>query len=176
MRVFVTPMIVSLAATSAWFGWLAVPAEAAEGPDVCQMMQNWVAGCQGPCEDQEPCDESGALRRSLHPVRPLAGASPPRPSCWNAPPHEANRCSSNPQTLSTDPLNAKDLNFPVTLGYRVDGIRRDVCGCDWEVGYFQVDGFCHRRHGARHLDDDHRRHRPNFYGEERPGPLQIGHL
>ena len=98
MRVFLTPIIVSLAATSAWLGWLAVPAEAAEGPDVCQMVQNWVAGCQGPCEDQEPCEESGGVCGVPCSARAApAGASPPRPSRWNAPPREANRCLPSPR-------------------------------------------------------------------------------
>jgi hypothetical protein len=33
------------------------------------------------------------------------------------------------------------MNLPVGAGYQLDAIRHDVCGCDWEFGYFQIDGY-----------------------------------
>ena len=65
----------------------------------------------------------------------------PRPLCCERTATRNQPLFTEPQMLGSDPLNAKDLNFPVALGYQVSAIRHDVCGCDWEVGYFQVDGF-----------------------------------
>ena len=48
------------------------------------------------------------------------------------------------QTLSqTDQLNAKDLNFPVSMGFQLSAIRHNVGGSGWdfEVAYAQMDGF-----------------------------------
>ncbi|MEN6367300.1 MAG: hypothetical protein ABFC88_10830 [Thermoguttaceae bacterium] len=48
------------------------------------------------------------------------------------------------KTLSqTDLLNAKDLNFPMSTGFQMSGIRHNVggSGWDWEIAYAQIDGF-----------------------------------
>ena len=46
-------------------------------------------------------------------------------------------------TIAAPPtlLNAGDMNFPTTLGFQLDAVRRGPCGWEWEVGYFQIDGF-----------------------------------
>ena len=141
MRVFLTPIIVLLVATSAWLGCLADPA-AGDGPGVCQMVQNWVGGCQGPSEEQEPCEESGYVYGvpNTAPCGPHWSFAAEAIALERTAPRKQ-LLFVQPPSASTDSLYANDLNFPVALGFRVDGIRHDVCGCDWEVGYFQVDGF-----------------------------------
>ncbi len=44
-------------------------------------------------------------------------------------------------TVTPDPLDANESNFPMAYGPKVSAIRHDVCGFDVEVAYFQVDGF-----------------------------------
>ena len=49
--------------------------------------------------------------------------------------------SVQPSPFETSELNANELDFPVALGYQVSAIRKDLCGSDWELRYFQADGF-----------------------------------
>jgi hypothetical protein len=48
------------------------------------------------------------------------------------------------------------MNFPVEMGYQLSAIRHDVCGSDWELGYFQVDGYSVDANlpGASHIRTD----------------------
>jgi hypothetical protein len=142
MRPSRTLIIASLAAALAWLGGLVLPA-AAGAPDVCGVVQNLAAGCREQLTGQEQgeesegicglfrsCDECGPRWSLESEARVLQRSAPRRQQLF-----------INPQSLTTDPLSASSLNFPMTIGYQVGAIRHDVCGCDWEVSYFQLDGF-----------------------------------
>jgi hypothetical protein len=142
MRVSLPTMILSLATTLTWLGWLAVSAEA-QAPGVCQTAENCAATDQGQCQGQCP----GPLGICDVPCDP--GQCGPR---WTFAGEaialqrtntRSQRLFTNVQTTNTYLLDANDLNFPVAFGMQVGAIRHDVCGCgcDLEVAYFQVDGF-----------------------------------
>jgi hypothetical protein len=38
-------------------------------------------------------------------------------------------------------LNSQDLNFPAELGFQLSAVRRGPSGWEWELGYFQIDGW-----------------------------------
>jgi hypothetical protein len=142
MRVSSTTIIMSLAATLMWLSGLALSTEAA-APDGYPTTESGMAACQGPCMAQ-PTGEGAPVECNV-PCECV-----PRCPCWAVTAEaivlqrSATRSQplyAQPQTASVDALDAKDLNFPMALGYQISAIRRNVCGCDWEVAYFQVDGF-----------------------------------
>jgi len=138
MRAFFQVVIVALAclggllaAASAW----GQQAGCCVGPSECQYPQYVPQGqCGMPaCGGGMPC------------------ASDICSPCWSvyAEAVVMQRAATRNQTLFEDlytddvALNARDINFPVALGYEVGAIRHDVCGCGWdlEIAYFQIDGF-----------------------------------
>jgi hypothetical protein len=131
--------IVTLVASLVWSGVLVLPAKA-EAPDVCGMVEESVDHWTDPNCDQGQCEEWVLFGI------PICNTCEPR---WylsaDAIALERTTARNLPVLMNvspvTDPLTAKDINFPATPGFRIDGIRRGAGGWDWEVGYFQLDGF-----------------------------------
>ncbi len=50
---------------------------------------------------------------------------------------------SEASTLTAPPelLNSRHLDFPTALGFELGAVRRGPCGWEWELGYFQIDGW-----------------------------------
>ena len=118
-------------------GWLAV-ADWAAAQGMRQVSECYGEGCQVPWMDEGQYmgpDACGMTCES--PCGPL----------WHftAEAIALERTTTRSRTLFTSAessaLDAHDLNFPVGLGYQLSAVRKDLCGSDWEIRYFQVDGF-----------------------------------
>jgi hypothetical protein len=145
MRASVSAIILSLAVALLGTGWSAIPTQAAE-PGVYQVSDNLAddVAVQGgqPCEgEQQPGLLGSVFGRFLNPTE-----CDPRWS-FTADGVVLQRSSTRSQSLfrninnTTDLLNSRDLNFPAEMGFQLGAIRHGPCGWDWELGYFQIDGW-----------------------------------
>ena len=131
-------------------------------PDQARGYQQAAGPCEiaGPCQPCEPCgpcapcgpaqaDEGPGLLGSVFGRFLCPGQDDPH---WDfsADAVALQRSSARGQplftgvaTIAAPPtlLSGSDLNFPTALGFQLDAVRRSPCGWEWEIGYFQVDGF-----------------------------------
>jgi hypothetical protein len=152
MRPFRFRIILSVATTLAWLGWSGA-AVTAGATDSHQRADSDASAGEAECMSPGTCEAAGGVCD----LPATCGRSGP---CWSftAEAIALQRTNTRSQLLfdpnvpvfaketaagATDPLDARDLNFPVGFGYQLKAIRHDPsgCACDWEVGYFQVDGF-----------------------------------
>jgi hypothetical protein len=152
MRVLVSMTIVLLTMALPAASWSAPPAQTPEPlqrPPVSGDLADDVAVQEQGCGQAEPCEgeaEPGLLGsvfgRFLNPCE--CGPH------WyfTADAVALQRSNARSQLLfrqvsSTDGvLDARDMNFPTALGFQVNALRQGPCGgWEWELGYFQIDGF-----------------------------------
>ena len=152
MRVSVSAMILLLAIALPASGRSAPPTQPPERLDrplVSGDLADDAACGEQPCAEQ-PCEgekEPGLLAsvfgRFLNPTE----CDPHW--CFTADAVALQRTSTRRQPLFdnigvTAPsalLDSRNLEFPTQLGFQVDAVRRGPCGWEWELGYFQIDGF-----------------------------------
>jgi hypothetical protein len=153
MRVLVSMTIVLLTMALPAASWSAPPAQPPEPlqrPPVSGNLADDVAVQEQGCGEAEPCEgeaEPGLLAsvfgRFLNPCEcgphwyfTADAVALQRTSTRNQPLFY-NIGTAAPPVL----LDAHDLQFPTQLGFQVDAVRRGPCGWEWELGYFQIDGF-----------------------------------
>jgi hypothetical protein len=149
MRYHGFSLILALVAVLVCFtGFLTMDASAQDGcqlPGPCGPMQGQCGpmgceeGCAAPWLEQEPCagNEACVIPNLCGPRWSIAAEA----LVLQRTSTRGRTLFDQPNTTDTDRFNARDFNFPVALGYQLSAIRHDILGCDWEVGYFQVDGF-----------------------------------
>jgi len=160
MRVSLPTTILALAIALAWLGWSAKPTEAG-APGMAQITDKVAPGNQSEViapgqilnqgESQGPYLGQGSFLdqgQCQEPMDGCAGCGPCGPRwTFTAETIALERTTTRsvplfvPTVVDPKPLDANELNFPVAYGPKVSAIRHDVCGCDVEVAYFQVDGF-----------------------------------
>jgi hypothetical protein len=151
MRFSVCTMILLLTVALSATGWSAPPAqlpEPVDRPSVSGNLADDVAcqdpSCQ-PCEgEREPGLLASVFGRFLNPSE-----CDPHWS-FTADAVALQRSSSRSQPLfigiatiaaPPDLLNARNLEFPTEFGFQLSAVRRGPCGWEWELGYFQIDGW-----------------------------------
>ena len=166
MRVSLPTIALSFVAAFAWLSWSAAAADA-EAPGVSMITDHGIPPSQGQVPGQLQGPSQGQLAspgqfssqgqfvdqgQYAGPVSDCAPASGPCSPCWTftAEALALQRTNTRSQPLFVpfiptlalhDPLDAENMNFALGFGPKVSAIRHDVCGCDLEVTYFQVDGF-----------------------------------
>jgi hypothetical protein len=163
MRFSVSTMIVWLTMALPAMSWSPPPTqrpEPVENPPVSGRLADGVAtqgqpdgacGACEACEPGQPCEgeeEPGPLASM---VGRFLNQCECEPHWWfSADAVALQRSSTRNQPLFTgapavvavpDPLNAQNLEFPVAFGFQLDAVHRGPSGCEWELGYFQIDGF-----------------------------------
>lgn len=166
MRVSLPTIALSLVAALAWLSWSAAAADA-EAPGVSMITDHGIPPSQGqvPGQLQLPNQgqfsgqgqfssqgqfvDQGQYAGPVSDCLPACGSCGP---CWTftAEALALQRSNTRSQLLFVpfvptlalhDPLDADNMNFALGFGPKVSAIRHNVCGCDFEVAYFQVDGF-----------------------------------
>lgn len=140
MRLPRSTMLISVAAASAWLSCLTADSNALaqgpyqgpyQGPGACEAPA--VGG--GPCEECDVCSECGFQSCTPRWTIIAEGVALQRT------PARGQMLIDRVQTEGYDPLTARDINFSTAAGYRLDAIRHDICGFDWEFAFLQVDGL-----------------------------------
>ena len=148
MRVSVSAMILLLTITLSAWGWSAPPAqppEQVDRPSVSGDLADDAAAQEQPCEgEKEPGLLASVFGRFLNPSE----CDPHW--CFTADAVALQRTSARAQplfvgtpTIAAPPtlLSAGEMGFPAALGFQLDAVRRGPSGWEWEIGYFQIDGF-----------------------------------
>jgi hypothetical protein len=152
MRLFVPTMVLALAAGLPANCLSAVTPRVVE-PSVCQAGDT--PGGEVVCEGQPPadcegcggdCDGQPGLLASVFGRFLNPNECEPHWS-FAADAVALQRLSTRSQPLfrntedTVDRFNARDLNFPVNVGFQLNAIRRGPCGWELELGYFQFDNW-----------------------------------
>ncbi len=143
MRVSVSAMILLLTIALPARGWSAPPAqppEQVDRPPISGDLADDVTAQEQPCEgEKEPGLLASVFGRFLNPSE----CDPHW--CFTADGLALQRSSARSQILfvagTTTPLNSRHFDSPAELGFQLSAVRRGPCGWEWELGYFQIDGW-----------------------------------
>lgn len=141
MRVFLPPMILSLAAMS-WLAGAAAPA-AAGAPADPQVYEPLAFEGQGQDTGQSPyADPASTILGLLAPddCGPRWIVAAEVVAIERLPPRSQRLFVGPPGTRGIEPIDAQNMDFDVALGPKISAVRRGPCGWELEVAYFQVDG------------------------------------
>ena len=156
MRVLVSTTILLFAIALPATSWSAPPMHGPEPIERSPVNGNLAddVACQDqPCQPGEACQPCEGEREPGLLGSVFGRFLNPRECdphwCFTADGIALQRSSTRSQSLfrsvntdvPVDSLNAQNLEFPVELGFQLGAIRRGPCGWEWELGYFQIDGW-----------------------------------